>query len=155
MTIEFRSLGEDVQDAVDSLAQVIRSKERQRAGLQQRAAIVGGISHTPLGIDSQPRQPLRGRAFVAWGGCDAVLLHGRDDERFAMLLERVQPSTLAEVGDGDEVVAVAERLGRHLAVPAPPRHGTGSPLVRADTRMTSPSSARGIHHIAAIARKVA
>ncbi|MEV5427760.1 aminoglycoside phosphotransferase family protein [Streptomyces sp. NPDC052701] len=59
-------------------------------------------------------------AFVAWGGCGAVLLHERDDERFAMLLERVQPSTLAEVEDGDEVVAVAGRLGRRLAIPAPP-----------------------------------
>ena len=59
-------------------------------------------------------------AFVAWGGCGAVLLHERDDERFAMLLERVQPSTLAEVEDGDEVVTVAGRLNRRLAIPAPP-----------------------------------
>jgi len=59
-------------------------------------------------------------AFVAWGGRGAVLLHERDDERFAMLLERVQPSTLAEVEDGDEVVTVAGRLNRRLAVPAPP-----------------------------------
>lgn len=59
-------------------------------------------------------------AFVAWDGCGAVLLHERDDERFAMLLERVQPSTLAEVEDGDEVVTVAGRLNRRLAVPAPP-----------------------------------
>ncbi|MBD0739068.1 aminoglycoside phosphotransferase family protein [Streptomyces sp. CBMA29] len=58
-------------------------------------------------------------AFVAWGGCGAVLLHERDDERFAMLLERVQPSTLAEVEDGDEVVTVAGRLNRRLAIPAP------------------------------------
>ncbi|MFI6653091.1 aminoglycoside phosphotransferase family protein [Streptomyces sp. NPDC050529] len=59
-------------------------------------------------------------AFVAWGGCGAVLLHERDDQRFAMLLERVQPSTLAEVEDGDEVVTVAGRLNRRLAIPAPP-----------------------------------
>ncbi|MFI0937381.1 aminoglycoside phosphotransferase family protein [Streptomyces sp. NPDC021020] len=59
-------------------------------------------------------------AFVAWGGCGAVRLHERDDERFAMLLERVRPSTLAEVEDGDEVVTVAGRLNRRLAVPAPP-----------------------------------
>ncbi|MFI1607610.1 aminoglycoside phosphotransferase family protein [Streptomyces griseofuscus] len=59
-------------------------------------------------------------AFVAWGGCGAVLLHERDDERFAMMLERVQPSTLAEVEDGDEVVTVAGRLNRRLAIPAPP-----------------------------------
>ncbi|MFF0474913.1 aminoglycoside phosphotransferase family protein [Streptomyces sp. NPDC004284] len=59
-------------------------------------------------------------AFVAWGGRGAVLLHERDDERFALLLERVQPSTLAEVRDGDELVTVAGRLSRRLAVPAPP-----------------------------------
>ncbi|MFJ6433294.1 aminoglycoside phosphotransferase family protein [Streptomyces sp. NPDC091416] len=59
-------------------------------------------------------------ALVAWGGCGAVLLHERDDERFAMLLERVEPSTLAEVEDGDEVVMVAGRLNRRLAIPAPP-----------------------------------
>lgn len=59
-------------------------------------------------------------AFVAWGGRGAVQLQERDDERFAMLLERVQPSTLAEVEDGDEVVTVAGRLNRRLAVPAPP-----------------------------------
>ncbi|MFI7357619.1 aminoglycoside phosphotransferase family protein [Streptomyces avidinii] len=58
-------------------------------------------------------------AFEAWGGRGAVLLHERDDERFAMLLERVRTSTLAEVEDGDEVVRVAGRLSRRLAVPAP------------------------------------
>ncbi|MGK4578665.1 aminoglycoside phosphotransferase family protein [Kitasatospora sp. HPMI-4] len=59
-------------------------------------------------------------AFAAWGGRGAVLLHERDDERFAMLLERVRTSTLAEVEDGDEVVRVAGRISRRLAVPAPP-----------------------------------
>ncbi|WP_377272208.1 aminoglycoside phosphotransferase family protein [Peterkaempfera sp. SMS 1(5)a] len=59
-------------------------------------------------------------AFAAWGGRGAVLLHERDDERFAMLLERVRPSTLAEVEDGDEVATVAGRISRRLAVPAPP-----------------------------------
>ncbi|GAA3773789.1 aminoglycoside phosphotransferase family protein [Streptomyces phyllanthi] len=59
-------------------------------------------------------------AFAAWGGRGAVLLYGRDDQRFAMLLERVRTSTLAEVEDGDEVVTVAGRIGRRLAVPAPP-----------------------------------
>ncbi|MFD5410520.1 aminoglycoside phosphotransferase family protein [Streptomyces nojiriensis] len=58
-------------------------------------------------------------AFEAWGGRGAVLLHERDDERFAMLLERVRTSTLEEVEDGDEVVTVAGRLSRRLAVPAP------------------------------------
>ncbi|MFF4421774.1 aminoglycoside phosphotransferase family protein [Streptomyces sp. NPDC001549] len=58
-------------------------------------------------------------AFEAWGGRGAVLLHERDDERFAMLLERVRTSTLEGVEDGDEVVTVAGRLSRRLAVPAP------------------------------------
>ncbi|MDX6291301.1 MAG: streptomycin 6-kinase [Kribbellaceae bacterium] len=59
-------------------------------------------------------------ALAAWGGRGAVLLHERDDERFAMLLERIQTSTLAEVEDGDEVAAVAGRINRRLAIPAPP-----------------------------------
>jgi streptomycin 6-kinase len=58
-------------------------------------------------------------ALAAWGGRGAVLLHERD-ERFAMLLERIQTSTLAEVEDGDEVAAVAGRINRRLAIPAPP-----------------------------------
>jgi streptomycin 6-kinase len=32
-------------------------------------------------------------AFAAWGGRGAVLLHERDDERFAMLLERAHPTS--------------------------------------------------------------
>jgi streptomycin 6-kinase len=59
-------------------------------------------------------------AYAAWGGRGAVLLYERDDERFAMLLERARPSTLAELEDGDELVTVAGRLNRRLAVPAPP-----------------------------------
>ncbi|QMU67959.1 aminoglycoside phosphotransferase family protein [Streptacidiphilus sp. P02-A3a] len=59
-------------------------------------------------------------AFAAWGGRGAVLLHERDDERFAMLLERVRTSTLAEVRDSDQVATVAGRLNHRLAVPAPP-----------------------------------
>ncbi|MFJ9033786.1 aminoglycoside phosphotransferase family protein [Streptomyces sp. NPDC102274] len=59
-------------------------------------------------------------AFAAWGGQGAVLLHERDDENFAMLLERVHMSALAEVEDSDEVVTVAARISRRLAVPAPP-----------------------------------
>lgn len=59
-------------------------------------------------------------AFVAWGGRGAVRLYERDDARFAMLLERARPSTLAELDDGDEVVTVAGRISRRLAIPAPP-----------------------------------
>ncbi|MGW0707978.1 aminoglycoside phosphotransferase family protein [Streptomyces sp. NPDC002643] len=59
-------------------------------------------------------------AFETWGGCGAVRLYRRDDARFAMLLERVRTSTLAESADEDEIVTVAARLNRRLAVPAPP-----------------------------------
>ncbi|MCX5387237.1 aminoglycoside phosphotransferase family protein [Streptomyces sp. NBC_00083] len=71
-------------------------------------------------------------AFAVWGGRGAVRLLERRDERFAMLLERVRASTLAEVEDGDVVVRVAGRLNRRLAVPAP----TGLPRLReqADAR---------------------
>ncbi|GHI04394.1 aminoglycoside O-phosphotransferase [Streptomyces cellostaticus] len=59
-------------------------------------------------------------AFAVWGGRGAVLLRERDDDRFAMLLERAGTSTLAELADGDELVAVAGWINRRLAVPAPP-----------------------------------
>lgn len=39
--------------------------------------------------------------LAAWRGRGAVLLHERDDERFAMLLERAGTSTLAESEDGE------------------------------------------------------
>lgn len=69
-------------------------------------------------------------AFMAWRGRGAVRLYERDDERFAMLLERARTSTLAELKDGDEdeIVAVAGRLNRRLAVPAPP--GLSLPRLR-------------------------
>ncbi|GAA2607971.1 aminoglycoside phosphotransferase family protein [Streptomyces axinellae] len=59
-------------------------------------------------------------AFTAWDGRGAVRLREREDARFAMLLERARTATLADVEDGDEVAAVAGRLHRRLAVPAPP-----------------------------------
>ncbi|MFJ5685923.1 aminoglycoside phosphotransferase family protein [Streptomyces sp. NPDC093099] len=59
-------------------------------------------------------------AFAAWGGRGAVLLYERDDVDFAMLLERVHMSTLADVEDDDEIVTVAARISRRLAVTAPP-----------------------------------
>ncbi|MFK0099331.1 aminoglycoside phosphotransferase family protein [Streptomyces sp. NPDC091040] len=59
-------------------------------------------------------------AFVAWGGRGAVSLYERDDSRYAMLLERASTVTLAEAADGDDVVVVAARLARRLAVAAPP-----------------------------------
>ncbi|MGW4384066.1 toxin glutamine deamidase domain-containing protein [Kitasatospora sp. NPDC004531] len=59
-------------------------------------------------------------AFAVWDGRGAVRLHRRDDARFAMLLERADRRTLAEHPDVDAAVAVAGRLTRRLAVPAPP-----------------------------------
>ncbi|WP_202867390.1 aminoglycoside phosphotransferase family protein [Kribbella pittospori] len=58
-------------------------------------------------------------AFAAWDGRGAVRLYERDDDRFAMLLERAEPSTLRELGDGDEIATVAGRLSRRLSIPAP------------------------------------
>ncbi|WP_330336625.1 aminoglycoside phosphotransferase family protein [Streptomyces sp. NBC_00557] len=59
-------------------------------------------------------------AFTVWRGRGAVLLHERDDARFAMLLERAHTTTLAQTTDDDELLAVAGRISRRLAVPAPP-----------------------------------
>lgn len=58
-------------------------------------------------------------ALSAWGGRGAVRLHERDDDRFAMLLERAHPTTLAQAAQGDEVAAIAGGVSRRLAVPAP------------------------------------
>jgi streptomycin 6-kinase len=58
-------------------------------------------------------------AFAAWNGHGAVRLYERDDSCFAMLLEQARSETLADVTDTDEAVAIAGRLARRLAVPAP------------------------------------
>ncbi|MCX4533235.1 aminoglycoside phosphotransferase family protein [Streptomyces sp. NBC_01669] len=59
-------------------------------------------------------------AFAVWRGRGAVALYERDDERFAMLLERAGPDTLAGLDDLDAAVTAAGRVVRRLAVPAPP-----------------------------------
>ncbi|MFE1591230.1 aminoglycoside phosphotransferase family protein [Nocardia sp. NPDC058705] len=61
-------------------------------------------------------------AFVAWNGQGAVRLFERDDERYAMLLERTDGATLADVTDVtdfDEAVGILGRLSHRLAVDAP------------------------------------
>ncbi|MFD6181995.1 aminoglycoside phosphotransferase family protein [Streptomyces goshikiensis] len=58
-------------------------------------------------------------ALSAWGGRGAVLLHERDDDRYAMLLERAHPTTLAQAAQGEEVAAIAGSVSSRLAVPAP------------------------------------
>jgi streptomycin 6-kinase len=60
-------------------------------------------------------------AYAAWSGRGAVMLHERDDERFALLLERATTSTLLDgVTDADEDFSVAGSLSRRLAIAAPP-----------------------------------
>lgn len=56
-------------------------------------------------------------AFEAWGGEGAVKLYERDDARYAMLLERVHPTTLLE--HDEDVVVIAGELHRRLTIPAP------------------------------------
>lgn len=58
-------------------------------------------------------------AFTAWNGRGAVHLLERDDDRFAMLLERTNRGTLAEVTDFDTAVSTLGELSHRLAVPAP------------------------------------
>ncbi len=58
-------------------------------------------------------------ALATWAGRGAVLLHERDDGRFAMLLERAHPVMLATIENNDAVIEVAGRLNHRLAVPAP------------------------------------
>lgn len=128
---------------------VAREGEAGRAWLEELPGIVeellgrwecvpdGEVTHGGVGLVVPVRTRAAGRAVLkvsfpdpgnvhepdalaAWGGRGAVVLHERHDERFALLLERVRTSTLAEVEDGDEVVTVAGRISRRLAVPAPP-----------------------------------
>jgi streptomycin 6-kinase len=58
-------------------------------------------------------------ALAAWAGRGAVKLYERDDEVFAMLLERVGGGSLHELPDLVDRVVVAGRLNLRLAVPAP------------------------------------
>jgi streptomycin 6-kinase len=99
----------------------------------------GEVTHGGVGVIVPVRQRSAGRssvlkvsfphpgnvhepdAFEVWAGRGAVLLHRRDDTRFALLLERAHMSTLAALESDDEtVVTIAGRLNHRLAVPAPP-----------------------------------
>jgi len=79
----------------------------------QRAAVLK-VSFPHPGNVSEPD------AFATWGGHGALRLYEREDECFAMLLERAGSRTLAELRDNDEVVRIAGRINRRLAIPAPP-----------------------------------
>lgn len=80
--------------------------------LQDRRPAVVKVSFPHPGNVAEPD------AFAAWGGRGAVLLYERADECCAMLLERARAHTLAQVRDSDEVVRIAGRLSRRLAIPA-------------------------------------
>ncbi|MGW7684641.1 aminoglycoside phosphotransferase family protein [Kribbella sp. NPDC054772] len=58
-------------------------------------------------------------AFEAWGGRGAVRLHQRDDERYALLLERAHPEQLIGLPDNDAIPAVAGELSKRLSIAAP------------------------------------
>ncbi|MFD6455324.1 aminoglycoside phosphotransferase family protein [Nocardia sp. NPDC060220] len=58
-------------------------------------------------------------AFATWNGRGAVQLFDRDDERFAMLLERTGHGTLAHITDFDEAVGILGQLSHRLAIDAP------------------------------------
>lgn len=72
------------------------------------------ISYPHPGIVHEPD------ALTAWAGRGAVQLFERDSSRFAMLLERADVHSLADVLSIDEAVTAAGRVCRRLAVPAPP-----------------------------------
>ncbi|MGX1804372.1 aminoglycoside phosphotransferase family protein [Nocardia sp. NPDC055321] len=59
-------------------------------------------------------------AFQVWDGRGAARLFRRDDDRFAMLLERASSRTLATVTDHERALRIQGALTRRLAVPAPP-----------------------------------
>ncbi|MET9915196.1 aminoglycoside phosphotransferase family protein [Streptomyces sp. NPDC006476] len=67
----------------------------------------------------RPENRFEPDALSAWGGRGAVLLHERDDDRFAMLLERAHSTMLVQAAEGDEVAAIAGNVSRRFAIPAP------------------------------------
>lgn len=85
----------------------------RQVGAGQRAAVIK-ISFPHPGNVAEPD------AFEVWDGRGAVRLYAREDENFAMLLERARTSTLAEEEDNDEVARIAGELHRRLTIPAPP-----------------------------------
>ncbi|WP_432944608.1 aminoglycoside phosphotransferase family protein [Kribbella sp. CA-253562] len=75
------------------------------------ASVVLKLSFPHLGNRGEPF------ALAAWNGRGAIRLLERDDEAFAMLLERASHETLSTA---TEVWTEAGRLAHRLAVPAPP-----------------------------------
>lgn len=59
-------------------------------------------------------------AYAIWQGHGAVRMFERDDEKYAMLLERVGPDRPVDALGLDDAIAAAGVLSRQLAVPGPP-----------------------------------
>ncbi|MEU8433401.1 aminoglycoside phosphotransferase family protein [Streptomyces sp. NPDC029216] len=136
--------GAVMHGGVGVIVPVRRQRQRQPAGDTGAAAVLK-VSFPHPGNVHEPD------AFAAWRGRGAVRLLERDDERFGMLLERARTSTVAEVEDGDEVVTVAGRLNRRLAVPAPPglprlreQADAWEERLREDARELAPALSRGV-----------
>ncbi len=68
---------------------------------------------------SFPRARHEADAYAAWQGRGAVALLASDEERFAMLLERIGPDRPHEAVPVDDCFAIVGDLARRLAVPAP------------------------------------
>jgi streptomycin 6-kinase len=68
-----------------------------------------------------PGNVLEPVALATWAGRGAVRLLERDDERFAMRLERPGPTALSDTSDPYHAVEVAGRLTNLMAIPAPHR----------------------------------
>ncbi|MEV0296394.1 aminoglycoside phosphotransferase family protein [Nocardia sp. NPDC050710] len=59
-------------------------------------------------------------SYATWNGQGAVRLYARDDDNFAMLLERASQRTLVTITDPEEALTIQGRLSHRLAVAAPP-----------------------------------
>jgi streptomycin 6-kinase len=121
--------GEAGRSWIDSLPALVDS-------LLQRWSLVadGPVTHGGIGLVAPVRPSMvikvsfphpgnvdQPHALAAWQGRGAVRILDRDDARFAMLLERAGPETLASVADDKQAVAILGQLSRRLAVPAPSR----------------------------------
>ncbi|MFI7667811.1 aminoglycoside phosphotransferase family protein [Nocardia sp. NPDC049526] len=59
-------------------------------------------------------------AYATWNGQGAAHLFARDDDNFAMLLERASHCTLATVTDHEQALTIQGGLSHRLAIAAPP-----------------------------------
>lgn len=66
-----------------------------------------------------PATPDEWGALAAFAGRGAVRLYDVDEDKYAILLERVHPHDLSTVQDVDEALSLAGSVARRLAVPAP------------------------------------